>query len=104
MGLALTDEVPDGRRDDHDLTGNGSAPAICGRHELLGHDTHQRGGQLNPHLLLLMRREHVDHTIDGLGRVLGVERSEDEVAGLRSGQGGVISKARLPTMAALWAR
>jgi hypothetical protein len=32
--------------------------------------------------------EHVDHPVDGLGGVLGVQRGEDEVAGLGGGQGG----------------
>ncbi len=33
-----------------------------------------------------MRREDVDHTVDGLRRILGVQGGEDEVAGLGSGQ------------------
>ena len=37
---------------------------------------------------LLVRREDVDDAVDRLRRVLGVQRGEDEVAGLRRGQRG----------------
>ena len=43
-------------------------------------------GELHPDLLLLVRREHVDDTVDRLGSVLGVQRPEDKVAGFSSGQ------------------
>src|SRR3954471_23250055 len=47
----------------------------------------QRGGE--PHLLLLVRREEVDDAVDGLGRVGGVQRRHDEVAGLGGGEAGL---------------
>ena len=44
-------------------------------------------GELHPDLLLLVGREHVDHAVDRLGRVLGVQGGEHQVAGLGRGQG-----------------
>ena len=38
--------------------------------------------ELDPHLLLLVRREDVDDSVDRLRRVLRVQGREDEVAGL----------------------
>ena len=35
-----------------------------------------------PHLLLLLGREGVDHAVDGLGRAVGVQRAEHEQAHL----------------------
>ena len=45
-------------------------------------------GELHADLLLLVRREHVDDAVDRLRRVLGVQRGEDEVAGLGRGERG----------------
>ena len=56
--------------------------------QLLGADALQRRGELHPDLLLLVRGEHVDDAVDRLRRVLGVQRREHEVAGLRRGQRG----------------
>ncbi len=41
--------------------------------------------ELHPHLLLLVRGEHVDDAVDRLRRVLRVQRREDQVAGLGGG-------------------
>ena len=60
--------------------------AACERQELLGHDALEGHGELHAHLLLLSRREHVHDAVHGLSRVLGVERGEHEVAGLRGGE------------------
>ena len=46
----------------------------------------ERAGQLDPDLLLLVGREHVDDAVDRLRRVLGVQGREDQVAGLGGGQ------------------
>ena len=40
------------------------------------------------HLILLLGREDVDHAVDRLRRALGVQRREDEVAGLGGRQRG----------------
>ena len=42
--------------------------------------------ELDADLLLLVRREHGDDAVDGLGRVERVQRGEDQVAGLRGEQ------------------
>ena len=41
--------------------------------------------ELDPHLLLLVRREHVDDPVDRLRRVLRVQGREDQVTGLGRG-------------------
>jgi hypothetical protein len=76
-----------GRRHEH-LGCDGAALAVCGRDQGLGHDPLQADRQLGAHLPLLGGWEDVDDAVDGLRRVLGVERREDEVAGLGRGQGG----------------
>ena len=86
--LALTDEVADRGRRDHHLARDRAALAVDGRDELLRADPLQRRRELHSHLLLLVRREHVDHTVDRLRRVLGVQGREHEVTGLRRGQRG----------------
>ena len=45
-------------------------------------------GELDAHLALLLGREDVDDAVDRLRRALGVQRREDEVAGLGRGQRG----------------
>ena len=45
-------------------------------------------GELDAHLVLLLGREDVDDAVDRLRRALGVQRREDEVAGLGRGQRG----------------
>ena len=62
--------------------------AVGRREQLLRADALQRRGELHPHLLLLVRGEHVDDAVDRLRRVLGVQRGEDEVAGLGRGERG----------------
>ena len=60
---------------------------VGGRDQLLADHALEGAGQLDPDLLLLVGREHVDHPVDRLGRVLGVEGGEHQVAGLGRGQG-----------------
>jgi hypothetical protein len=47
--------------------------------------------KLYPHLLLLVVREHVDNTVDGAGRILGMQSSQDQVTGLGGRNGGTDS-------------
>src|ERR1044072_1339883 len=54
--------------------------------ERLADDSLQRTGELNSHLLLLVRREDVDDSVDRLRGVLSVQRREHEVARLCRGQ------------------
>jgi hypothetical protein len=88
VGLALADQVADAGRRDEDLGGDAAAHAVGGRDQRLGDDALQADRELHADLALLMGGEDVDDAVDGLRRVLGVERREDEVAGLRRGQGG----------------
>ncbi len=60
--------------------------ALGVEYQLLRHDALESRREHRAYLLLLVRREHVDHTVDRLGRVLGVERPEDEVTGLGRGE------------------
>src|SRR5687768_11363306 len=48
-----------------------------------------RSARCSPDLLVHVGREEVDDAVDRLGGVDGVDRREDEVAGLGGGQGGV---------------
>jgi hypothetical protein len=57
--------------------------AVDRGNELLGDDRLDRRGELHPNLLLLMRWEDVDDPVDGLRRVLRVERGEHQVSGFR---------------------
>jgi hypothetical protein len=56
--------------------------------KLLSNDALQVAGQLYPYLLLLVIREHVDDTVHGAGRVLGMQSSQYQVTGLGSRNGG----------------
>jgi len=79
---ALADVMSDGGCGHEDLAGDAAPPAVPCREQLLGADALERGRELHAHLRLLMRREHVDDAVHGLGGILGVQRGEHEVAGL----------------------
>ena len=84
--LALADQVAHARRRHEDLGGDLAAPAVGRRDERLRDDPLEADRELRADLALLGRREDVDDAVDGLRRVLRVERREDEVAGLGRGQ------------------
>ena len=86
VGLALADEVADGRGGHQHLGRDGAPVAVARSCQRLADDALQRAGELDAHLLLLVRREDVDDAVDGLRGVLGVQGREDEVAGLGGGQ------------------
>ena len=86
MGLALADQVADGRRRDEHLSRHHPTTFVLPLAQRLAHDSLNGAGQLLADLLLLVGREDVDHPVDGLGGILRVQRREHEVAGLRSGQ------------------
>ena len=88
VGLAFPDQVADRRGGDEHLGGHRPTPSADAGQQLLAHHALEGGGQLDPDLLLLVGREHVDDAVDRLGRVLGVEGAEDEVAGLGRGERG----------------
>src|SRR5690348_8073409 len=64
--LALTDEVADRGRGREDLGRDDATVPARGLRQRLAHHALERAGQLHADLLLLMRREDVDHTVDGL--------------------------------------
>ena len=86
MRLALADQVADARGRDEHLGRDAAALAVGGRDQRLGDDALEADRELGADLALLGGREDVDDAVDGLRRVLGVERGEDEVAGLGRGQ------------------
>ena len=88
MGLALADQVAHRRGRDEHLGGDAAALAVGGGQQLLGDDALERDRELHANLVLLGGREHVDDAVDGLRRVLRVQRGEHEVAGLGGGQRG----------------
>src|SRR5256885_506319 len=63
-------------------------PPLRARRQRLGHHALQRHRQLCADLVLLVRRVDVDDPVDRLRGALGVQRGEDEVAGLGGGQRG----------------
>ena len=46
-------------------------------------DTQEDGGELHPNLHLLVSREDIDQTIEGLRRILSVQRPQNQVPRLR---------------------
>ena len=81
LGAALADQVGDARVVDHHLDG-GDAAALLPRQQPLADDAAQDAREDGADLLLLDRREELDHPADRLGGVDRVHRREDEVAGL----------------------
>src|SRR5829696_7181387 len=87
MVLSLPDEVPHpGRRHQH-LARHDPPLAVVGGDERLGDDALQGVCQLRADLVLLVRREDIYDPVDGLRGVLGMQRPEDEVPGLRRSYG-----------------
>ena len=86
MRLALADQVAHARGGHEHLGRDAAAVAVGGREQRLGDDALEADRELGADLALLVGREDVDDAVDGLRRVLGVERREDEVAGLGRGQ------------------
>src|SRR5439155_5034433 len=85
LDLALTDEVPAGVVRQEDLERRNASLPVGRRQQRLGDDALERAGDLNPDLLLLLGWEDVDDPVDRRGGALRMQRSEDEVAGFRSG-------------------
>ena len=86
--LALADLIADRGRGDQDLARGAAAGAVGGRDERLGDDALERNRQLHADLALLVGREDVDDAVDRLRGILGVERGEHQVPGLRRGDRG----------------
>src|SRR4029453_5836195 len=63
-GLAFADQVANGGGADQDLQRGAAALLVHALEEVLGHDDLEAGGQTVAHLGLLLRREHLDDTVD----------------------------------------
>ncbi len=87
MNLILADEVADGGIGNHHLERRDASLPGRPRKQRLTDDTLQHEGELRANLRLLIRGKHVNDTVDGLHRRIGVQGSEAKVAGLRCNQG-----------------
>src|SRR5437588_1264996 len=85
-GLALANQVAHRWGGHQDLARHRASGTVGGGHQLLGHHALQGDRQLHAHLSLLVGGQHVDHAVDGLRRVLGVQGGEYQVPGLGRGQ------------------
>ena len=83
--LALTNEVRSRRRVDQDLERRHAALLVGPLQQLLRDHAAQRGGEHRAHVRLLVRREHVDHAVDGWRRAVRVQRAHHENAHLGRG-------------------
>ena len=85
--FVFADKVRDsGRNDEHFVSGD--AAPLNAREELLRQNADNRRRQLRADLLLLVRRENVDDTVDRPLRPGGVERAEDDVPRFGGGNRG----------------
>ena len=82
LDLRLTDQVPDGVVGKQHLERGDAAGPVGRRQQRLRDDRLQRVRDHDANLLLLGRREDVDDPVDRRRGALGVQRAEDEVAGL----------------------
>ena len=87
VGLALADQVLDGGIHAHDLE-DGVQLAFLGQDQALGDHGAEHHGQLGADLVLLVGREGVDHTVDGLGGTQRMQGGQQQVAGFCRGDGG----------------
>src|SRR5918994_7269704 len=80
------DEVPDAPCRDHYLA-DGCPVSAFRTDQTLSNDALERARYHSTHLVPLVRWEKVYQAVYGLGGVHGVERGEDQVAGLGGGEG-----------------
>src|SRR5688572_21776347 len=78
--LLVHDAVADECRADEDLDGGYAAAGVDLRNQALGDDGLEDAGELNPDLLLLVRREDGNDAVDRFGGVERVQRRKDQVA------------------------
>ena len=72
---------------DEDLVHGDAAAAVGALEQKLGEHTAEGIGQHGTSLRLFVGREDVDHTIDGLAGVVGVQGAKHEQASLGRSQG-----------------
>src|SRR3989440_1413488 len=85
--LALAYEVGGSRGVHQNLERRHAALAVGALQQLLRDDAPQRGRQHGAHVRLLVGGERVHHAVDGRRRAVGVQRTHDEDAHLRRGDG-----------------
>ena len=83
--LALSNEVADRGRRDHDFMGRNTSSAAAPEQRLSDHRA-QRLGEHTPDHGFLRSRENFHDTIDSLGRRTGMKRRQYQMAGFRGGQ------------------
>ena len=76
MDLFVTDDGTDRGSANHDLDRADPAASFHLREQHLCHHSFENEGELRPHLRLLVGREGVDHSVDGLGCGVGMKRCE----------------------------
>ena len=79
--------MPDGRAGHHDLEDGHPAHPLLGRKQTLGDHGQKRRRQLGANLALLVGGEDVNHPIDGLDCIVGVQSGQNQMPGLRRGDG-----------------
>ena len=86
MGLGFPDQVLDGRIIVHYFK-HRSLSTVGGGNQLLADNGLQHHGKLNAHLALLAGGEHVDDTVNSVGRTGSMQSREKQLTGLGSGHG-----------------
>ncbi len=86
VNLVITNQGTNCSIRHHDLKSQSPAFAVQTWQQRLRHDTFQNERELRTHLLLLIRRENVDDSVDRLHATIGVQRGKAEVTGLGNGQ------------------
>ena len=81
--LGVLDAILNGFCVPHYFAGDNTALAVFAQQEPLRDDGPQRFGQAHPRRVLLRGLEYADESRDGLGRVGGMDRAENQVAGFR---------------------
>lgn len=84
---AFADDGRHGVIGDQDFVDREAAAAVATFEQKLGDDAAQGGGEHGAYLRLLAAGEDVDHTVDGLAGIVGVQGAEDKQAGFGGGQG-----------------
>src|SRR5947207_6259947 len=86
LDFVVPDQGADRGRADEDLRRHDTAASFGLLQQGLRDHTLEHEGQLGADLRLLVRREDVDDAVDALGRGVGVQRREREVAGFGDGE------------------
>ena len=86
MRFRFAHEVCDGGVENQNFQSSNAALSVHALEQALRDNSFQRFGKGRANLVLLISRENVDDTINGLGRALGMERSKNKMPRARGGQ------------------